>query len=78
MQKKKMIESNGSKKRKKINICFFYLQIKKTLRSKHPSLKRKQDKDKDIDHVMSSSSDQLTSNTHTTALVPVTQTVYVS
>lgn len=55
-----------------------YLQIKKTLRSKHPSLKRKQDKDKDVDHAMSSSSDQLTSNTHTTALVPVNQTVYVS
>lgn len=49
-------------------------KIKKTMRAKHPSLKKK--RDKDVDHVVSSTADHSTSNTHTTALVPVNNSVY--
>lgn len=46
------------------------------MRAKHPSLKKK--RDKGVDHVVSSTTDHSTSNTHTTALVPVNNSVYVS
>lgn len=46
------------------------------MRAKHPSLKKK--RDKDVDHVVSSTIDHSTNNTHTTALVPVNNSVYVS
>lgn len=62
-----------------ISLCLTYIiniQIKKTMRAKHPSLKKK--RDKDVDHVVSSTADHSTSNTHTTALVPVNNSVYVS
>lgn len=49
-------------------------KIKKTMRAKHPSLKKK--RDKDVDHVVSSTTDHSTNNTHTTALVPVNNSVY--
>uniref|UniRef100_K1RKF3 Latrophilin-3 n=1 Tax=Magallana gigas TaxID=29159 RepID=K1RKF3_MAGGI len=51
------------------------IQIKKTMRAKHPSLKKK--RDKDVDHVVSSTTDHSTNNTHTTALVPVNNSVYI-
>ncbi|XP_034333581.2 uncharacterized protein [Magallana gigas] len=49
-------------------------KIKKTMRAKHPSLKKK--RDKGVDHVVSSTTDHSTNNTHTTALVPVNNSVY--